>query len=59
MQLEELQMQNNSQQLQSTEPEHELGPITDPEETDPIDSNPLEGFSATLGIGGLEDETEI
>lgn len=47
-------MQNNSHQLQSTGPEHELGPITDP-----IDSNPLEGFSATLGIGGLENETEI
>ena len=59
MELEEPQMQNNSQQLQSTRLEHELGPITDPIETDPIDSNPLEGFSATLGIGDLENETEI
>lgn len=57
MELEEPQMQNNSQQLQSTRLEHELGPITDP--IDPIDSNPLEGFSATLGIGDLENETEI
>lgn len=59
MEREELLMQNNSQQLQSTRPEHELGPIIDPVETDPIDSNPLEGFSATLGIGDLENETEI